>query len=177
MILFCNFSMHLSKAIGNCHVIIKSCVMSEQHDSKTLMKISRNRVLIGLNCFCILAFTNFIMCPGATCISGWIYHPRKRTSNHTLNTYFSGMKIDPKYAFLACVFLNLSIISFPKFVNTTKNTPFFPNFTRFCTPKRCTRVHYLVLKNNPNHTIFFLQEWYPTSNTSGPQVMYRNLVR
>ena len=26
------------------------------------------------------------------------YHPRKRT--HTLKTYFPGMKIDPKYAFL-----------------------------------------------------------------------------
>ena len=38
-------------------------------------------------------------------------------SKHTLNTYFSGMKIDPKYAFLhvfflicaSCFFQNLSI--------------------------------------------------------------------
>ena len=41
----------------------------------------------------------------------------KRLSKHTLNTYFSGMKIDPKYAFLhafflicvSCPFQNLSI--------------------------------------------------------------------
>ena len=50
-------------------------------------------------------------------------------SKHTLNTYFSGMKIDPKYAFLhAFSFMNLSVImvmSFPKFVTMTKNTPFF----------------------------------------------------
>ena len=57
-------------------------------------------------------------------------------------------------------------MSFPKFVNMTKNTPFFPNFARFCTPKRCTRVHCLVLKNNPNY--IFFRGWYPTSNTSAP---------
>ena len=41
----------------------------------------------------------------------------KGLSKHTLNMYFSGMKIDPKYAFLhvyvfnlyACLFQNLSI--------------------------------------------------------------------
>ena len=31
----------------------------------------------------------------------------------------------------------------------------FSNFERFCTPKRCTRVHCLVLKNNPNYVNFF----------------------
>ena len=31
----------------------------------------------------------------------------------------------------------------------------FSNFARFCTPKRCTRVHCLVLKNNPNYVNFF----------------------
>ena len=52
---------------------------------------------------------------------------------------------------------------------------FFPSFARFCTPKRCTHVHCLVLKNNPTYVIFFvlfcfcfcLRGWYPTSNTSG----------
>ena len=34
-----------------------------------------------------------------------------------------------------------------------KNT-LFPNFARFCTPKRCTRVQCLVLKNNPNYVKF-----------------------
>ena len=58
-------------------------------------------------------------------------------------------------------------MSFPKLVNMAKNTPFFNNFARFCTPKRCTRVHCLILKNNPNYVIF-LRGWYPTSNTSAP---------
>ena len=52
----------------------------------------------------------------------------------TLITYFSGMKIDPKYAFLHAFFLNLSVMSFPKFIYMTKNTPLFSNFARFCTP-------------------------------------------
>ena len=44
---------------------------------------------------------------------------------------------------------------FPKFVNMTKNTPFFSNFACFCTPEWCTRVHRLVLKNSPNYVNFF----------------------
>ena len=49
----------------------------------------------------------------------------------------------------------VSHMSLPKFVNMTKNTPFFSNFARFCIPKRCTRVHCLILKNNPNYVNFF----------------------
>ena len=52
-------------------------------------------------------------------------YPRKRTFKIHPKHVFSGMKIDPIYAFFACVVLNLSIVSFPKFVNMTKNTPFF----------------------------------------------------
>ena len=55
----------------------------------------------------------------------------------------------------ACIFLNLSIMSFPKYVYMTKNTPFFSNFARFCTPKRCTCIQCLVLKNNPNYVNFW----------------------
>ena len=83
-----------------------------------------------------------------------VYHPRKRTLKHTLNTYFSGKKIDPKYAFFHAFFL-IFRMSFPKCVNLTKNTPFFSIFARFCTPKRCKRVHCLVLKNNPNYVNLF----------------------
>ena len=80
----------------------------------------------------------------------------KGLSKHTLNIYFSGMKIDPKYTLLHAFFLICpsyrTVISFPKFVKMTKNTPFFFNFARFkCTPKRCTRVHCLVLKSNPKY--------------------------
>ena len=83
-------------------------------------------------------------------------------TNSTLITYFSGMKIDPKYAYLHafflicpwCPFQNLSI--WPKL----KNTPFFSNFARFCTPKRCTRVQCLVLKTTLI-TWIFGRVWYP----------------
>ena len=85
----------------------------------------------------------------------------------TLITYFSGMKIDPKYTFLHAFFLiwpscppqNLSI--WPK-------THLFSNFARFCTPKRCTHVQCLDLKNNPNYVNFWTSlippltfEWPP----------------
>ena len=64
------------------------------------------------------------------------------------------MKIDPNYAFLhafflicpSCLFQNLSI--------WPKTHPFF-QFACFCTPKRCTRVHCLVLKNNSNYVNFW----------------------
>ena len=42
-----------------------------------------------------------------------------------------------------CPFQNLSI--------WPKTRPFPPILHVFCTPKRCTRVHCLVLKNNPNY--------------------------
>ena len=87
------------------------------------------------------------------------YHPRKRTFKTHRKHVFFRYENRPLIRVFACVFLNLSIMSFPKFVNMTKNTPFFfSNFARFCTPKRCTRVHCLVLKNNPNYVIFFYED-------------------
>ena len=53
----------------------------------------------------------------------------KGLSKHTLNTYFAGMKIDPKYAFLHAFFFNLSVMSFPKFVIWPKPYPFFQFYT------------------------------------------------
>ena len=82
----------------------------------------------------------------------------------TLITYFSGMKIDPKYVFLHAFFLICLSCSFQ---NMTKNTPFFSNFARFCTPKWCTRVQCLVLKNNPNYVIFWTS-LIPPWHSSGP---------
>ena len=76
----------------------------------------------------------------------------KGLSKRTRNIYFSGMKIDPKYLFLHAFFCNLCVMSFPKFVNMTKNIPFFP---QFYTHKQYTHVHCLVLKNNPNYVNFF----------------------
>ena len=49
----------------------------------------------------------------------------------------------------------------------------FSNFARFCTPKRCTRVQCLVLKNNPNYVNFWMSlippltfEWPPRENNT-----------
>ena len=88
----------------------------------------------------------------------------KGLSKQTLNTYFSGMKIDPKCTFFlicpSCHFQNLSI--WPK-------THPFSNSTRFCTPKQCTCVHCLVLKNNLNYVNFFNEDDIQLQNTSGPR--------
>ena len=57
---------------------------------------------------------------------------------------------------------------FPKFVYMTKNTPFFSNFARFCTPKRCTRVQCLVLKTTLI-TWIFGRAWYPLDIRVAPR--------
>ena len=50
----------------------------------------------------------------------------KGLSKHTLNTYFTGIKIDPKYAFVHAFFLICASCPFQNFINMTKNIPFFP---------------------------------------------------
>ena len=56
----------------------------------------------------------------------------------------------------ACIFPNLPVMFFPKFVIMTKNTPFFFQILHVkCTPKWCTRVQCLVLKCNPNYVNFW----------------------
>ena len=69
----------------------------------------------------------------------------------TLITYFSGMKMDPKYAFLHTFFLICPSCPVQNLSRAymTKNTHFSPLLHVFCTPKRCTRVQYLVLKKQP----------------------------
>ena len=66
----------------------------------------------------------------------------------TLITYFLGMKIDPKYAFLYAFFLIYLSCPFQNLSIWPKTHPFF-QFCMFCTPKWCTCLHCLVLKNNP----------------------------
>ena len=87
----------------------------------------------------------------------------------TLITYFSGMKIDPKYKFLHAFFLICLSCPFQNLSIWPKTHP-FSNFARFCTPKWCTCVHCLVLKNNPNYVKFWMSlippltfEWPPGS--------------
>ena len=81
----------------------------------------------------------------------------KELSKHTLNTYFSGTKIDPRRVF-ACVFLNLSVMSFPKFVNMPKDILFFPILHVFA-PLNDVRAYIAwSWKNNPNYVIFFYED-------------------
>ena len=86
----------------------------------------------------------------------------------TLITYFSGMKIDPNYAFLNTFFLICPSCPFQNIYIWPKTHPFFPIFARFCPPKRCTCEQCLVLKNNPNYVNFWTSlippltfEWPP----------------
>ena len=78
----------------------------------------------------------------------------KGLSKHNLNMYFSGTKIDPKYMFLHAFSLICPSFPFQNLSIWPKTHPFY----HFCTSKRCTRVHCLVLKNNPNYMIFFYED-------------------
>ena len=92
----------------------------------------------------------------------------------TLIAYFSGMKIDPKYAFLHAFFLICLSCPFKKFALYDQKHTLFPNFARFCTPKRCMRVHCLVLKNNPNYVNFWMSLIPPLTFECPPGVKQRN---
>ena len=72
----------------------------------------------------------------------------------TLITYFSGMKKTLNTRF-ACIFLNFCPSCPFQNLSICPKTHPFSNFARFCTPKRCTRVQCLVLKNNPNYVNFW----------------------
>ena len=55
------------------------------------------------------------------------YHPHKRTfKTHPKHVFFRYENRPLEIQIFACVFLNLSVMSFPK-IDMTKNTPFFPN--------------------------------------------------
>ena len=69
------------------------------------------------------------------------YHPRKRTFKTHPKHIFSGMKIDPKYAFLHAFFLFCSSCPFQTFVTMTKNTPFFPPILHVFAPLNNVCAH------------------------------------
>ena len=62
------------------------------------------------------------------------YQARPWTHKKHPNHVFFRYENRPLIHVFACIFLNLSVMSFSKFVYMTKNTPFFSNFARFCTP-------------------------------------------
>ena len=85
---------------------------------------------------------------------------------HTLNTYFSGMKIDPKYAFLLAFFLIWASCPFQNLSIWPKTYPFF-QFCTFLHPND-VRAYIALSWKTTLITWIFLRGWYPTSDTSGP---------
>ena len=129
-----------------------------------LVSITQRAIMVH----CILPtrlFTNFSL-GGTRMARGDIRLVHGHTKS-TLITYFSGMKIDPKYTFLHAFFLILSIMSFPKICLYDQKHTLFSNFARFYTPKQCTWVQCLVLKNNPNYVDFWMS-LIPPWHSSGP---------
>ena len=85
----------------------------------------------------------------------------------TLITYFSGMKRDPKYAFLHAFFLICLSCSFQKFVYMTKNTPFFPILHVFA-PLNDVRTYSAWSWKTTLITWNFGRAWYPPWHSSAP---------
>ena len=85
----------------------------------------------------------------------------------TLITYYSGMKKDPKYAFLHAFFFNLPVMFFPKFVFMTKNTPFFQILHVFA-PLNDVRTYSAWSWKTTLITWIFGRAWYPHWHSSGP---------
>ena len=93
----------------------------------------------------------------------------KVLSKRTLNMYFSGMKIDPKYVFLYAFFLICLSCPFKNLSQWRKQHPFF-QFCTFFAPLKDVRAYIAWSWKTTLITwfFFFLRGWYPTSNTSGP---------
>ena len=84
------------------------------------------------------------------------YHPRKKTFKayaYPKHEFFRRENM-PHAFFLTFRHLLSKICQYDQ-----KHTLFTPIFASFCTPIRCTSVHCLVLKNNPNYVKgFFFPE-------------------
>ena len=104
------------------------------------------------------------------------YHPRKRTLKTYPKHIFSGVKIYPKYAFLHAFFLISLSWPFQNLSVWPKTHP-FSNFAHFCTPKQCTCIHCLVLKDNPNYVNFFTRMISNFKYKCPPPLRCDNLVQ
>ena len=68
--------------------------------------------------------------------------------------------------------LNLSIMSFPKFVTMTKNTPFFFPILHVFAPLNDVHAYIAWSWKTALITLIFLRGWYPTLNASAPRRAY-----
>ena len=89
-------------------------------------------------------------------------------SKNTLNTYFSGMKIDPKYAFLHVFFLICPSCPFQNLLLWSKTHPFFSPLLHIFAPLNNVHAYIALSWKTTLIMWFFLRGWYPTSNASGP---------
>ena len=85
----------------------------------------------------------------------------------TLITYFSGMKIDPKYAFLHAFFLIFPSCPFQNLSKWPKTHPFFPILHVFA-PLNDVRAYSAWSWKTTLITWIFGRAWYPPRHSSGP---------
>ena len=87
----------------------------------------------------------------------------KKHPNHVFFRYENR----PYLCVFACIFLNLSVMSFPKFVYMTQNTPFFPILHVFA-PLNPVRAYSAWSWKTTLITWIFGRAWYPPWHSSGP---------
>ena len=85
----------------------------------------------------------------------------------TLITYFSGMKIDPNYAFLHAFFLICPSCPFQNLSIWPKTHPFFPILHVFA-PLNAVRAYSAWSWKTTLITWIFGRAWYPPWHSSGP---------
>ena len=88
----------------------------------------------------------------------------------TLITYFSGMKIDPNYAFLHAFFLICPSCPFQNMSIWPKTHPFFFNFARFA-PLNAVRAYSAWSWKTTIITWTFGRAWYPLTFEWAPREM------
>ena len=99
------------------------------------------------------------------------YQARPWTHKKHPNHIFFRYENRPWIRIFACIFLNLSIMSFPKFVYMTKNTPFFPILHVFA-PLNDVWAYSAWSWKTTLITWIFGRAWYPPWHSSGPPVGY-----
>ena len=112
---------------------------------------------------------SFAFCPGGggtRMARGGIRLVHGHTKS-TLITYFSGMKIDPNYAFLKAFFLICPSCPFQNMYIWPKTHPFFPILHVFA-PLNAVRAYSAWSWKTTLITWIFGRAWYPPWHSSGP---------
>ena len=108
-----------------------------------------------------------ILLPGGHSNGKRGYQARPWTHKKHPNHVFFRHENRPLIRVFACIFLNLPVMSFPKFVYMTKNTPFFPILHVFA-PLNDVRAYIAWSWKTTLITWIFGRAWYPPWHSSGP---------